>query len=358
MLRIDGSYGEGGGQILRTALALGTVLERPVVIERIRARRKVAGLQAQHLVGVKALAEITAAETKGAKIGSTSLRFSPTRITHGEYQWDVGTAGAISLVLQTVLIPLAFSSGPSQISITGGTHVPWSPPFPYIEQVLLPFLERMGLRASLILRRWGYYPKGGGLVEGKIQPSTLHPLTLTRRGQLGEIVGVSAVARLPSHVAERQRDQALSRLRPLGLPCRIELKSVEARNPGTILFLLVQSETGRAGFSSLGEKGKPAERVADEACDQLFTYLQREGVADPHLADQLLLPMVLASGSSSVATTHVTQHLLTNAWVVEQFLPGHVRVEGEIGEPGLVIVEGIDPRTDDRRPITEDRGAN
>lgn len=345
MLRVDGSYGEGGGQILRTALALSTVLQRPVLIEKIRARRRVPGLQAQHLAGVKALAEIAAAEVEGPAVGSISLRFSPTRITHGEYRWDVGTAGAISLVLQTILIPLAFAPGPSQIFITGGTHVPWSPPFPYIEQVLLPLLERMGLGASLTLRRWGYYPKGGGLVEGKIQPSTLHPLILTRRGPLGEIVGISAVAGLPKRVAERQRDQALSRLRPLGVPCRIELESVEARSPGTILFLLVECEGGRAGFSSLGEKGKPAEHVADEACDQVFAYLQRAGVADPHLADQLLLPMALASGSSSVATTRVTEHLLTNQWVVDQFLPGRVRVEGRMGEPGLVSVEGIGART-------------
>ncbi|MFQ5847286.1 MAG: RNA 3'-terminal phosphate cyclase [Candidatus Methylomirabilales bacterium] len=342
MLTIDGSYGEGGGQILRTALALSVVLGRPVRIEKIRAGRRTPGLQAQHLAGVRALAEIARAEVEGAAVGSVSLRFVPARIAHAEYRWDVGTAGAVSLVLQAVLIPLALASAPSHISMTGGTHVPWSPPFPYIEQVLLPTLGRMGLHATLVLRRWGFYPKGGGMVEGKIEPSVLQPLTLTRRGPLEEIIGLSAVAGLPLRVAERQRDQALSRLRPLEVPCRIELRSVEARNPGTILFLLARCDEGRAGFSGLGEKGKPAERVADEACDQALTYLEGSGVADPYLADQLLLPMALAPGPSSVTTTRVTEHLRTSQWVVEQFLPGRVWVEGDVGGPGLVSVEGTD----------------
>ncbi len=340
MVTIDGSYGEGGGQILRTALALSAVLDRPVLVEKIRAGRKNPGLQAQHLAGVRALAEIATAEVEGATVGSISLRFAPRRIAHGEYQWDVGTAGAISLVLQTILVPLALASSRSRISIAGGSHVPWSPPFPYLEQVLLPILEGMGLRASLTLRRWGFYPKGGGLVEGTIDPSVLHALTLTERGPLGEVVGLSAAAGLPLSVAERQRDRTLARLKRVGVPSQIELTSVEARNPGTVVFLLARCEGGRAGFSSLGERGKPAERVADEACDQLFAYLERPGVADPYLADQLLLPMVLASGSSSLTTTKVTEHLLSNRWVVEHFLPGRVQVEGSVGEPGLVTVEG------------------
>jgi len=340
MLTIDGSYGEGGGQILRTALALSTVMDRPVLIEKIRAGRRNPGLQAQHLAGIKALAEITRAEVEGATIGSISLRFVPTQIAHGAYRWDVGTAGAISLVLQAVLVPLAFAPAESHITITGGTHVPWSPPFTYVEQVLLPTLQGMGFRVSLRLGRWGFYPRGGGVVEGTIEPSVLKPLTLTRRGPLTEIVGLSAVAGLPIGIAERQRQRALARLSSLGVPCRIESISVEAWSPGTVLFLLISCEGGRAGFSSLGEKGKPAERVSDEACDQVLAYLEREGAADPFLADQLLLPMALAPGSSSMTTTRVTEHLLTNQWVVEQFLPGRVGVEGDVGQPGRVTIEG------------------
>jgi RNA 3'-terminal phosphate cyclase (ATP) len=338
MLTIDGSYGEGGGQILRTALALSAVLDRPVLIEKIRAGRKNPGLQAQHLAGVRALAQVTGAKVEGATVGSVSLSFAPGGIAGGAYQWDVGTAGAISLVLQTILIPLARARASSRVAITGGTHVPWSPPFPYIEQVLLPVLADMGLRASLTLRRWGFYPKGGGMVEGTVEPSVLRPLTLIHRGPVKEIGGLSAVAGVPLTVAERQRDRALSHLKALGVSCRIDCCSVEARNPGTVLFLLVACEGGRAGLTSLGEKGKPAERVADEACDQVFAYLDRVGVADPFLADQLLVPMTLASGCSSLTTTRVTEHLLTNRWVVEQFLPGRVRIEGETGQPGSVIV--------------------
>lgn len=176
------------------------------------------------------------------------------------------------------------------------------------------------------------------MVEGRVEPSTLRPLTLIRRGPLEEIVGLSAVAGVPLSVAERQRDRALSRLEALGVPCRIDVRPVEAKNPGTILFLLAQCDGRRAGFSSLGEKGKPAERVADEACNELLGYLEKAGVADPHLADQLLLPMALAPGSSSMTTTRVTEHLLTNRWVVEQFLPGRVSIEGKAGQPGSVIV--------------------
>ncbi len=350
MLTIDGSYGEGGGQILRTALALSTVMDRPVLIEKIRAGRRNPGLQAQHLAGIKALAEITRAEVEGAAIGSISLRFVPTQIAHGAYRWDVGTAGAISLVLQAVLVPLAFAPAESHITITGGTHVPWSPPFPYVEQVLLPTLQGMGLRVSLRLGRWGFYPRGGGVVEGTIEPSGLKPLTLTRRGPLTEVVGLSAVAGLPIDIAERQRHRALARLSSLGVPCRIESISVEAWSPGTVLFLLIRCEGGRAGFSSLGARGKPAERVSDEACDQVLAYLEREGAADPFLADQLLLPMALAPGSSLMTTTRVTEHLLTNQWVVEQFLPGRVGVEGDVGQPGRVTIEGAGrlPKTDDR----------
>ena len=339
MLTIDGSYGEGGGQILRTALALSAVVGRPVRVEKIRAGRRNPGLQAQHLAGVRALAEITGAEVEGATVGSVSLQFAPGRIAAGEYRWDVGTAGAISLVLQTILIPLALAPGASRISFTGGTHVPWSPPFPYIEQVLLPTLKSMGLRTSLTLKRWGFYPKGGGLVEGTIEPSTLQPLSLSWRGRPQKIGGLSAVAQVPAHVAKRQRDRALLRLRLLDIPCRIEICQVEARNPGTILFLLVECEGGRAGFGSLGERGKPAERVADEACDQVFAFLEGIGVTDPHLADQLLLPMAVAPGSSSLTTTAVTEHLLTNRWVIDQFIPGRVMVEGRLGETGLVTTK-------------------
>jgi len=340
MLTIDGSHGEGGGQILRTALALSAVLQRPVRIEKIRAGRRNPGLQAQHLAGVGALTAITRAAVEGATGGSTSLTFVPQRIGPGTYRWDVGTAGAIALVMQAILLPLAFASGPSRIAVTGGTHVPWSPPFPYLEQVLLPVLEGMGLRASLRLTRWGFYPKGGGSVEGTVEPSVLTPLTLAERGSLVEITGLSAVAGVPVRVAERQRDRAVERLAALGVPCQITLCTAEASNPGTILFLLVTTQGGRAGFSSLGERGKPAEQVADEACDQVVDYLSGTGAADPHLADQLLLPMALAPGPSLLTTSRVTEHLETNQWVVEQFLPGRVRLEGTAGEPGRVIVKG------------------
>lgn len=350
MLSIDGSYGEGGGQILRSTLALSAVLQQPVKIEKIRAGRKNPGLQAQHLAAVMALAEITRAEVEGERIGSTSLRFHPKELHPGHHRWEVGTAGAISLVLQAVLVPLAFAPRPSFFEVTGGTHVPGSPPYHYLEQVLLPTLGAMGLQASLTLEGWGFYPKGGGVVRGEVSPATLRPVTMDHRGPLGEVVGLSAACHLPLSIALRQRERALHRLKHLGVPCRIEVVTGQAQNPGTFLWLLAKFEKGRAGFSALGERGKPAEQVADQACEELLHYLKREGVADPHLSDQLLLPMALAPGTSSFTTTKVTRHLLTNLWVVEQFFPGRVKLTGKEGEPGAVIVEG-----GIRRPTTDDR---
>jgi RNA 3'-terminal phosphate cyclase (ATP) len=354
MLIIDGSYGEGGGQILRSALALSAVLLQPVTIEKIRAGRRNPGLQAQHLAGVMALAEITQAEVEGGRIGSTALRFHPKGLYPGQHRFEVGTAGAISLVLQTILVPLAFAAHPSRFEITGGTHVPWSPPYHYLAEVLLPTLGAMGLKASLALERWGFYPKGGGVVRGEVYPSTLRTLTLNQRGPLLEVFGISAAFRLPRSIAERQRDRALQRLGHLGVPCQIQVITGESQSPGTLLFLVAKCGEGRAGFSSLGEKGKPAEQVADQACEELLSYLKGEGVADPHLADQLLLPLALAPGRSSVTTTKVTMHLTTNLWVVEQLLPGRVKLEGKEGEPGRVVVEGSirRPTTDDRRQAT------
>ncbi len=340
-MRIDGSYGEGGGQVLRTSLALSSILGRPVEIYNIRARRKNPGLAAQHLTGVRALSQITGAAVEGEKIGSQVLRFQPQGLKGGNYAFDVGTAGSISLVLQALIPTLAFAQEPSELNLKGGTHVQWSPPFHYLKEVFLHLGARLGLRCSLHLDCWGFYPRGGGQVRARIEPlKALRGLELMERGRLLDIFGVSAVANLPLSIAERQRDRALKVLGQNGLDARIEAMEVKAFGQGTALFLLAEFERFRAGFSALGERGKRAERVAEEACEEFFQFMDSGACLDPHLADQIVLYLALADGDSLFTTSCITQHLLTNLWVLDQFLGLKYEVVGEEGQKGQVFIEG------------------
>lgn len=340
-LRIDGSYGEGGGQILRTALCLAAILKVPVEVFGIRSGRKNPGLQAQHLTAVKALAQISGAEVEGAILGSQTLRFSPGPLRASNFLFEVGTAGAISLVLQAILLSLAFADGVSRVTLRGGTHVPWSPPYHYLTDVLLPTLAPMGVKVAFELVRWGFYPRGGGEVRATIHPlKALQAQELTERGSLLRIRGLSAVANLPLSIARRQRERVLFRLKETGLDAEIELVEAKALGQGTALFFVAEFERTRAGFGSLGERGKPAEKVADEAAEAFFAFLKSKAALDPHLADQILLPMALAEGTSRLTTSRLSQHLLTNVWLIRQFLPIRIEVEGEEGGPGKVTVQG------------------
>ncbi|MDE2179780.1 MAG: RNA 3'-phosphate cyclase [candidate division NC10 bacterium] len=346
VLRIDGSYGEGGGQILRTALALSAVLGRPVELIKIRAGRKRTGLQPQHLSCVKALAETTGAEVHGAEIGSSRLHFVPGPITGGARRLDIGTAGAVSLVFHAILTPLAFTDQPSALVLTGGTHVPWSPPAPYISEVFLPMVERMGLTATWQVRRGGFYPKGGGEVRAVVQPLTrLSSIDLTHRGALLAIRGISAVAGLSRGIAERQADRVRCRLADAGHKIDIEIAELNAACPGDSVFLWAEFEQARAGFGALGERGKPAERVADEAADALLDFLAGDAATESHLADQLAVLMALANGRSVLTTARVSQHLLTNLWTIQQFLPIGVSLEDRLGEPGRLSIDGVGLKT-------------
>jgi RNA 3'-phosphate cyclase len=339
LIEIDGSYGEGGGQILRTALALSAILKKPFSIHHIRSKRKNPGLQAQHLEAVEALAKITEAQTEGVKFGSQKITFFPKKILPGNYQFEVKTAGSTLLLFQAMFFPLSLAPGPSRVTLVGGTHVPWSPPFHYLSEVLLPTLAPMGISLNAAIEKWGFYPKGGGKIQLTIHPvHELKPIHLTDRGQLRRIRGLSAISNLPSHVAERQKDQAMKRIqKELNMDVEIEiLYDVPSNGPGSFLFLLAEYDKTIAGFSSLGQKGKAAERVADEAVNDLKNYLSSEGCIDPHLADQLSPLMAMAKGNSSFSTTQMTNHLLTNLWIIRHFLHVRVETQGEIGKIGRV----------------------
>ncbi len=351
MIVINGSYGEGGGQVLRTSLTLSALLGQPMRIENIRAQRRRPGLQAQHLTGVWAIAQICDAELEGADFGSLNLTFKPRSSPRaGEYSFDVaqarkgGSAGATSLVSQTLLLPLAFAPGQSRLTIRGGTHVAWSPPFHYLKHVYLPTLARMGLDASAEIERWGWYPIGGGEMTAAIRgrrDSQLSSLDLVERGELKRLWGISATSNLPPHISQRQKKRAEGYLQKRGFAPQIEIVDAPSPGKGTAVFLAAEYEHAVAGFSSLGKRGKPAEKVAEEACREFIAYHQSNACLDKHLADQLILPLALAPGPSAFTTCKITPHLLTNVWVVEQFLDVRFEIEGEEGERGKVQVSAV-----------------
>jgi RNA 3'-terminal phosphate cyclase (ATP) len=332
-IQIDGRHGEGGGQILRTALTLSCICHIPLHIHHIRGNRKKPGLRPQHLIAIHSLATITKASVHGAAIDSHELVFEPGEIHEGNYSFHIGTAGSASLVLQAIIPVLLVGKIPSQIQITGGTHVPWSPSFHYLKNVFLPALQTMGGTVTVAIDKWGWYPKGGGIIRAVItNTKCLTPIRLRNRGRLLHLHILSAISNLPQSIAERQRDQSIKRLEHLGLNPTTSIENAPSSSQGTVLFLHAQCEGGGGGFTSLGKKGKRAENVANEACDECIKFLHSRGVIDIYLADQLVLYMALARGRSILITERITEHLLTNIWVIQQFLPVSFDIEKETGK--------------------------
>jgi RNA 3'-terminal phosphate cyclase (ATP) len=349
MIVVDGSYGEGGGQVLRTSLTLAVLAGQAVRIERIRAGRAKPGLAAQHLTSLRAAAAICDAAIAGDELGSGWLEFRPGGPPQaGDYVFDVaqarqgGSAGSVGLVLQTVLLPLALApGGVSRLTLRGGTHVAWSPSFTYLNEVYLPALARLGLRATAELKRWGFYPAGGGelvvQIEGKA--SGIRPLSLTERGPLRRVWGTAVVANLPAHIPQRMANRAQNLLAAEGLKADVQARRVRANGPGAGIFLLAEYEGGaRAGFTAYGRKGLPAEQVAEAACRDLLGHYRNGAPVDEHLADQLILPLALADDVSQFATCRATGHLRTNMWVVEQFSQANFTVEPARPDGQIVTV--------------------
>ncbi len=343
-VEIDGATGEGGGQILRTAIALAITTGRPLRVENIRARRSKPGLMPQHLKAVQAAAAISNARLQGAQIASSSLLFDPGAVRAGEYHFDIGTAGATTLVLQTIALPLSFASATSVVTITGGTHVPWSPSYHYLAWHWGPCLERSGFHIRATLERPGFYPRGGGQITAKINPlSTPSPVSFIERGELKQIRGVSMVAALDESIAVRQQRQAVKRLAKLGVDIDIEVSRLPSYSPGTALILVAEFERSQCCYGALGARGKPAERVADEAVNALKRFLATKAAIDEHLADQLILPLSVVPGVSELHVPQITPHLVTNADIVRHFLPVEIEISGEMQAPGYVKIQGVTP---------------
>ena len=356
MIEIDGAQGEGGGQVLRSSLALSMLTGQTLQIRNIRSRRTRPGLLPQHLRAVDAAAAISRARVEGASLGSKFLSFEPGEIRSGRYRFDIGTAGSTSLVLQTIFVPLSLARSSSSVIITGGTHVPHAPCSHYLEQQWLFWMRRIGYNASLTLDQAGFYPQGGGRITATVRPiGRLLPLILPDRGPLMSIHGLSAVSNLDLSIANRQKRQALLRLEASHLEAKIRTLELPSPGKGTLLLLLAEfgllmGDSGREAveegdsdysqccYYSLGEQGKPAERVADEAVDGFFAFLESGGAVDQYLADQLLLPLSFADGFSEFRTSQITGHLLTNAQIIQAFLPTRIEIDGEPGQAGLVRV--------------------
>lgn len=344
-VQIDGSAGEGGGQVLRTSLALSVLTGRPLAITKIRATRSPPGLRPQHLKAVQAAAMVSGGRVEGARLGAVEIFFVPRRVCGGRYRFEIGTAGATSLVFQTLFVPLSFADGPSQVTVAGGTHVPWSPCFEYLAMQWLPAVRGAGYRGSLRLESAGFYPRGGGAIRGDVLPAgELLPMNLMDPGTLQRIRGASVTCGLDTRIAIRQRLRAMERLENVNVPVDIELGSLHGRSPGSVLVLFAELSRTRLCAFALGARGKPAGRVADEAVDELLRALDSHAACDRYLADQLLLPLACVPAASHLSTAEVTPHLLTNAHVIRKFIPIEVHVSGEPGKPGEVWVIGTDVR--------------
>ena len=343
MITIDGSYGEGGGQIVRTALGLSCLFRKPFRMYHIRRGRKKPGLMPQHLTCVSAARLIAGAVVEGDNPGSTELFFSPGEPQGGTYAFDIGTAGSASLVLQTLIPALLFTGRMSSVTLMGGTHVPFSPPFHFLLGIFVPFLERLRVKVHLSIETYGFYPRGGGRIRADIFPSDrIGFLDLMERGEVSSITGCSGVGGLSPSIAARQQGAALARIsasaNELANKTAIDTINVPARGPGTFVYLECRSENSLAGFSALGARGKRAEVVGEEAAGGLINYYRSGAALDQHLADQIVLYLALSDHESAFTTEAVTTHLLTNLWAIKLFHRYTYSVEGKVGETGTVRI--------------------
>lgn len=319
MLTIDGSVGEGGGQILRTSLALSLVTGDPVRIHAIRARRSRPGLMRQHLTAVRAAAEVGKAEVSGAEIGSREVVFRPrAKAAPGAYTFHVGSAGSTTLVLQTVLPALSIADGPSILVLEGGTHNPMAPPFDFLDRAFLPLLARMGPRVAATLDAPGFYPAGGGRIRVEIAPSKLARLDVLQRGEILDKRAVAYVASLPIAIARRETETAREVLGWEAGCFRVE-RLESSHGPGNVLTIDVRCEHVTEVFTGFGEKGLRAEIVAERAAKEARAWLDAGVPVGEHLADQLILPMALAGGGS-FRTTAPSSHTRTHIDLLERTL--------------------------------------
>jgi RNA 3'-terminal phosphate cyclase (ATP) len=350
---LDGSQGEGGGQILRTALSLSAITGKPFTITKLRASRPKPGLRPQHREAARAVARMVDAEISGDEVGATRLSFRPRRrAAPGDFTLDVGTAGSTPLLLQTVCWPLALAGGPSLVTLRGGTHQDHAPSFHYLALVWAPAVARLGFKLGLELQAAGFYPEGGGEFTARVEPAhPMPPLDLRHRGTLLEVEVVSMVGGLGYEIAERQAARALRGLREAGIAAQAERVPVPARlSKGCHVLVVSTFERTRSGHGAVSARERSPEQIADAAVGAFRAHLAGGGAVDRHLGDQLLLPAaLLAAGlvpappglvpATRYSVAAVTKHLTTNAVVISRFLDVDIAVLGREEEEGEVRVQ-------------------
>jgi RNA 3'-phosphate cyclase len=318
---VDGSYGEGGGQILRTAVSLSAITGRPIKVTKIRAGRPNPGLRPQHVGALKIMSSMCDAEVEGLSVGSDTIIFRPKKLICGKMRYDIGSAGAITLLLQVVVIVAAKAEQKCSFEILGGTDVKWSPTTEYFNRIYIPVLKELGIDVNLEVVRRGYYPKGGGLVKVEVEPAeSIKPLTLLERPTAPANI-ISICSQTPLQVAERQLDTALNILSQRKIPVdEVRATAEPAWSAGTsiTIYCVDRSKGTYIGADAVGERGKPAEQVGREAAEKFLSEWSAQGSVDSHLADMLVLPLSLAEGPSTYTTTKLTQHLETNLYVVSK----------------------------------------
>jgi len=343
LLEIDGSLMEGGGQLLRMATTYSAILGEPIRIVNVRAKRNQPGLKPQHLMTLKAVAELCKAETKGLEVGSGEVEFKPGRLRSGSFEFNIGTAGSCSLLLQCAAPVAAYADGPINIRVRGGTAVRWSPPMTIVQHVVWAGLRKMGFTGEARVLRDGYYPKGGGVVEASIKPLHRFKQFTGERNAVKSIRGLSTCGGLPRHVAERQAQAAFDVLVEEGFEANIDVatpgKATEPMSPGSVICLWTEGDA-LIGDDGLGERGKTAEKVGTEAAERLIQEIKTGAYVDLHTADNLILPCSLASGTSSFTVSRLTMHTLTAVEVAKMILGVKINVDGVEGKQGRITVEG------------------
>lgn len=333
MIEIDGSYGEGGGQILRMSIALAALTKKPVKVFNIRANRPNPGLRRQHMTAIEAVAKICNAKTKGLHVGSSVIEFHPGELTGGIYKFDVGTAGSITLILQACLLPSIFAEKETNLRIKGGTDVKWAPPWDYFKNVFIPLLKKMGIEIEANLIRRGYYPVGNGEVEVKIKPCKKIK-KLEFKEEINKIEGVVNIANLPIDIARRIKKSAENKLTALK-ETEIRIENAKADCPGVGIVLWTKEKI--LGADSLGEKGKPAEKVGEECAQKLIEEIEADVDLDEKAVDQLLPYFAVSSEESVFKCRQISKHAETEIWLIKKF----INTEFEIKEDKVYEVKVI-----------------
>lgn len=343
MLNIDGSQGEGGGQIVRSSLALSLVTGKPVTIQRVRAGRKKPGLMRQHLTAVKAARKISGAKVEGAEVGSSRLVFKPGRVKAGNYEFRITTAGSTTLVLQTILPALMIADDVSTIALEGGTHNPFAPPYDFLAKAFLPLLTRMGPQVKVTLERPGFFPAGGGRFTVTVHPcNELGRFELMDRGQITDRRVRALVANLPLHIAERECS-TIAATTGWDESCFLVQKIADSRGPGNVVMIELESANFTELFTGFGQRGVKAETVASRVADAARRYINAEVPVGEHLADQLMLPLGIGAfqgtGGGAFRTLAPSPHSTTHAEVLKAFLNVKIDIDENGPDDCTITIE-------------------